>query len=287
VWSPNAITFANSSTVGFTPYGIFVNTNNTVYSPDRANGGIQVWSNNSINPTRTISGNLSSPYSIFVTSTGDIYVDNGGSNFRVAEWTLDSNTSVHVIYVNSSCSGLFVDTTNTLYCSMYHLNQVVKRWLDDNSTTLTVVAGTNVSGSEPDMLNQPYGIFVDINFDLYVADSGNDRIQLFGLGQSNGKTVAADPLSNTTIALNGPTGIVLDGNHSLFIVDRGNSRIIGSGPYGFRCLVGCHSPGSASNQLYQPTTLSFDSYGNMFVTDTGNNRTQKFIQLNNSDGKFL
>jgi hypothetical protein len=115
---------------------------------------------------------------------------------------------------------------------MYHLNQVVKRWLDDTSTTLTVIAGTNASGSAPDMLNQPYGIFVDINFDLYVADYGNDRIQLFGLGQSYAITVAGNSLSSTTITLDGPTGIVLDGNNYLFIVDRGNSRIVGSGPYG-------------------------------------------------------
>ncbi len=228
---------------------------------------------------------MSSPYSIFVTSTGDIYVDNEGSNFRVDKWTLDATTSVPVMYVNSSCLGLFVDTTNTLYCSMHNLSQVIKKWLNENSTTLTVVAGTNASGSEPDMLNQPYGIFVDINLDLYVADSGNDRIQLFGLGQSNAITVAGNSSSNTTIALNGPTGIVLDGDGYLFIVDSGNNRIVGSGPDGFRCLAGCDGNGSASNQLSQPFSLSFDIDGNMFVTDTLNGRIQKFILVTNSCGK--
>jgi sugar lactone lactonase YvrE len=119
-----------------------------------------------------------------------------------------------------------------------------------------------------------------------VADSGNDRIQLFGLGQSYAITVAGNSLSGTTITLNGPTGIVLDGDGYLFIVDRGNNRIVGSGPYGFRCLVGCYSPGKESNQLSQPFSLSFDIDGNMFVTDTGNNRIQKFVLLNNSLGKL-
>ncbi|CAF4342654.1 unnamed protein product, partial [Adineta steineri] len=46
-----------------------------------------------------------------------------------------------------------------------------------------------------------------------------------------------------------------------FIADYFNNRIVGSGPNGFRCLVGCSTvAGSASNQLYYPSSLSFDSY---------------------------
>jgi hypothetical protein len=63
-------------------------------------------------------------------------------------------------------------------------------------------------------------------------------------------------------------------------------RIVGSGPNGFHCLVGCSiSPGSASNQLNNPWSLSFDSYGNMFITDGGNNRIQKFVLSTNSCGR--
>ena len=70
-------------------------------------------------------------------------------------------------------------------------------------------------------------------------------------------------------------------------MDTGNNRIVGSGPNGFRCLVGCSgSGGSASNQLNSPETLSFDSYGNMFVTDWWNNRIQKFVLSTNSCGKY-
>jgi hypothetical protein len=137
------------------------------------------------------------------------------------------------------------------------------------------------------MLNTPYGIFVDTNFDLYVADYGNNRIQLFQSGQLSGITLAGATSLTTTITLNNPTGIVLDADKYLFIADNGNSRIIGSGPNGFRCLFGCFgSWGSASNQLYWPCSLSFDSYGNMFVTDLANSRLQKFILLNNTYGKY-
>ena len=156
---------------------------------------------------------------------------------------------------------------------MLYLHQVVKRMVEHDNSKLN----NNYRGHRHSMdhtanqLYNPHGIFVDINLDLYVADCNNNRIQLFRLGELNGITVAGSTTLNTTITLNnGPRGIVLDADNYLFIADGGNNRIVGSGPNGFRCLVGCfNSSGSASNQLNNPHTLSFDSYGNMFVTDWG------------------
>jgi hypothetical protein len=169
---------------------------------------------------------------------------------------------------------------------MFHNHQVVKKWLNDNTTTVTPAAGTGTNGSSSNMLYHPFGIFVDINFDLYVADYGNNRIQLFRSGQLNGITIAGGGLSSTTVTLNLPSGIVLDADKYLFIVDRNNHRIVGSGPNGFQCLVGCSGRGNASNQLLDPVALSFDIYGNMFVTDSSNNRIQKFLLSTNSCGKY-
>jgi hypothetical protein len=187
--------------------------------------------------------------------------------------------------VNSLCFGLFVDINDTLYCSMRDLDQVVKKWLKDNTTTLTIAGGTGTADSASNTLNYPLGIFVDINFDLYVADCHNHRIQLFRPGQLNGITVAGNGSLNTTITLKCPAGIALDADNYLFIVDHFNNRIVGSGPNGFQCLVGCSGVGSASNQLTYPLTLSFDGYGNMFVSDHINDRIQKFILSTNSCGK--
>jgi tripartite motif-containing protein 71 len=140
-----------------------------------------------------------------------------------------------------------------------------------------VVAGTGSPGSAPNQLSRPNGIFVNVNFDLYVADNSNNRIQKFSFGQWNGTTVAGDGTSNT-ITLGGPTAVALVADGYLFIVDNSNNRIVGSGPNGFRCLAACSgSSGSQSNQLMTPRSLSFDSYGNIFVTDT-----QKFLLLTTS-----
>ena len=183
------------------------------------------------------------------------------------------------------CSGLFVDVTNNLYCSQQDRHQVVTKSLSDPSIALSVVAGSGCPGSASQMLNSPAGIFVTISFDLYVADSKNDRIQLFRFGDINATTLVGKGTTGTFVIFR-PTGITLDADGYLFIVDQMNHRIIGSGPGGYRCVVGCsESGGTASDQLNQPFTMSFDSTGNIFVTDWGNDRIQKFILLNNSCGE--
>ena len=283
-WNSIATTFAKQSFVGQYPIGIFVNSNNSIYLPNRQTGQIHMWQNdNHLNSTKTISGSLSDPYSIFVTTNGDIYVDNGQFNGRVDKWIVENETWISVMNVTSPCFGLFIDIYENLYCSMFYNHRVDKKW--SNGTT-TIVAGTGVQGSQSDMLNHPWGIFVDINLDLYVADSGNNRIQLFRLNQRNGITVVGKESSKVTIELLYPTGIVLDGDRHLFIVDHGNNRIIGSDENGFRCIFGCSGYGHTNDKLYNPFSISFDSYGNIYITDRDNHRVQKIVK-NKPCSKFF
>jgi len=170
---------------------------------------------------------------------------------------------------------------------MSYEHQVVKRSLNDPQMTLIIVAaGTDKPGSGANDLNSPRGIFVDVNFDLYVADCENNRIQLFQLGELNGITVAGSTSPNPTINLQCPSGIVVDVEKNLFIADNNNNRIVGSSVNGFRCLVGCFGGGLLSNQLYGPFSLSFDRSGNMFVADRKNNRIQKFQYSETCFGKL-
>lgn len=260
--------------------------NNTVYLADSENHRVLVWSHNSPTPTRILRGNLSSPAGLFVTIDGDIYVDNGAKNGRIDKWTANDDNSVPVMHVNSSCFGLFVDIHDHLYCSLFDNHTIVKRKLTDPSMIGTQVAGNGTAGFAPTMLDSPVGIFVDTDLNLYVADMGNDRIQLFRSGEHYGITVAGRGSVNFTISLSMPSDVVLDGNKNLFIVDMDNDRILAQGPSGFRCIVGCTgSRGSSSNQLNWPRSLRFDSYGNMFVVDYSNHRLQKFLLSSNSCGE--
>jgi hypothetical protein len=74
-WNPNGTTVANSSTIGSYPYGIFINTENTIFVPNQDNGQIIVWPEGNIASTTIISGNLSNSSSLFVTTASEIYID--------------------------------------------------------------------------------------------------------------------------------------------------------------------------------------------------------------------
>ena len=283
-WKPNGITFYSVSPPDSIDYPVFVDINNKIYVVIGKNSTILVWHENSTNPTKIILGPRMVPFSLFVTSNGDIYMDDA-TNQRVHKWIAKTNSSVTVMKIKSSCFGLFVDTNDTLYCSISVGHQVVKRSLNDPEITSTsVVAGTGFPGSALDELKYPRGIFVDVNLDLYVADYQNDRVQLFRSGESNGITVAGSRSQNPTINLNYPAAIVLDAEKYLFILDYGNNRIVGSGLNGFRCLVGCYGKGSALHQLENPVSFSFDRSGNIFVADLSNKRFQKFEYLEKSCG---
>ncbi|CAF1000021.1 unnamed protein product [Adineta steineri] len=242
-----------------------------------------MWEEENISPAKIIQGNFTNPYSLFVTSDGDIYIDDGFKNGRVQKWMAETGTFVTVMNVNSSCFGLFVDINDTLYCSMYDHDQVVKRSLNDSvMSSNRVAAGTGIWGSDSNQFDRPGGIFVDVNLDLYVTDCNNDRVQLFQPGESNGITTAGSTSIKPTIILRCPIGIILDDEKYLFIADSGNDRIVGSGLNGFRCLVGCYGMGSQSNQLEYPVSFSFDRSGNIFASDRLNDRIQKFLLMKDS-----
>ena len=280
-WDPNAITIADSSTLGWTVTGLFVNTNNTVYATAFGLHSVLVWPEGSVNATQTIFTNLSASHSIFVTVGGDVYADNGNNNGRVEKWTMSTGTVTTAMIVNGPCGGVFVDIYDSLYCSQPGSHQVLKKTVDSDVNGSIVVAGNATTGVAPHLLNTPYGIFVHTDLSLYVADSNNDRIQLFRSGQLVGTAVVGNGAPGTII-LNHPDIVILDGAGYVFLIDQSNFRVVGSGANGFRCIFGCSGKnGSAANRLFWPFGLRFDSHGNLFVSDMYNNRIQKFLLARN------
>ena len=277
-WDQNATTVANQNQIGTLPFALFIDTNNSIYTINCDNGRILIWMNNSNDPNLILYTQLSSnSWSIFVTINGEIYAADNSSIKQI----IKPNQTITIANVPVTSWGIFVDINNTLYCSISDQHKVVKKWLNSNSSTMTTVAGTDSAGSASNLLNCPFGIFVDTNFDLYVVDTANNRIQLFRLGQINGITVAGSTSANPTISLNQPKNVILDGNKYLFITDD-NHRIIGSDENGFRCIVACSmSSGSTSDKLFYPRSIAFDSFGNLFVADTSNIRIQKFCLSTN------
>ena len=277
-WNENATTLADVNWVGHQPAAIFVNDQNAIYVANRENGYILIWKNGSSIPSQNISGNWSNPWSLFITTDGNIYVD---------KWASNTTYSVPVMNVKSSCTGLFVDMNDNLYCSSMNSHRVLKTALNDNKMLSITIAGTGCPGPVSNMLDHPHGIFVDNNFNLFVADTHNNRIQLFALNQSSGITVTGFG-GIVYFILNKPTSIVLDAGGSMFIVDSYNHRIIRSVPNGFKCLVGCSgNNGDKSNELNTPQKMAFDPNGNILVTDFNNHRIQRFLLDINSCGMSI
>jgi hypothetical protein len=279
-WNPCGVTILGSATLPNKPTRIFISKNNTFYVSSDNSGTVRSWIEGNLTPTRSVSGG----YGVFVAANDDVYLNNGAGN-QIIRWAVNATTAQLVLSTGGFCNGLFIDLNKTLYCCVETTHQVFTKSLDDPTDTRRIVAGTGCDGGGPTMLKYPYGIFVHVNFTLYVADSSNNRIQRFGPGQLNGTTVAGSTAPGT-INLWYPRGVTLDGDGYLFIVDSNNHRIVGSGPNGFRCVASClGSSGGTSKDLSYPRSMSFDSSGNIWVADYLNRRIQKFVLTGDSCGR--
>lgn len=93
----------------------------------------------------------------------------------------------------------------------------------------TIIAGTGVAGNSNQQLRYPYGLYLDENNSyLYIADLGNNRIQLYRLGVSlNGTTVAGgNGQGSGSQQLYQPYGVcVSKKTGDIYIADRFNHRI--------------------------------------------------------------
>ena len=244
-----------------------------------------MWLEGSTSPTVAIVTNYTQSNALFVSTTKDIYIESGTQCCGFDVWRQNANSSFISVSVGEHCYGLFMPTNDSLYCSLRDSNRVFKILIINNDYQVTTVAGTGCAGYLPNMLHYQHGVFVTGNFDLYVADTNNHRIQLFRAGQLNGITMAGIQTSGTAQLYN-PTAVLLDADEYLFILDSNNHRIVGSGPDGFRCVIGCgNAGGSASYQLSAPLSMAFDRHGNIWVADTGNGRIQKFDLSANTCGK--
>ena len=129
------------------------------------------------------------------------------------------------------------------------------------------------SGSEAGQLKSPGDVAIDSAGNVWVADTGNDRIQKYNPkgefllqfgspGSGNGQ-------------LDAPSGIAIGGAGNVWVADTGNDRIQkfnGQGEF----LAKFGSSGSGFTQFDEPVGLAFPKTGLavIFVADRGNDRVQ-------------
>ncbi len=136
------------------------------------------------------------------------------------------------------------------------------------------------AGSGDGQFTNPGQIAKDSSNNIYVVDSGNNRVQKFDNNGNYLSQFGSGGSGDGQFAT--PLGIVIDNSDNIYVADSGNNRIQkfnSSGGY----IGEFGSTGSGDGQFNFPTGMSLDSSGNIYVADTGNSR----IQIFNSSGNYL
>ena len=128
--------------------------------------------------------------------------------------------------------------------------------------------------------SDPSGVAVDSSGNVYVADSGNKRIQKFN--SAGGFITKWGSSGSGDGQFSYPCGVAVDSSGNVYVADTSNQRIQkfnSSG--GFITKWGSY--GSGDGQFSNPYGVAVDSSGNVYVADSGNRRIQKFMLFNVAD----
>ncbi|MBV6341164.1 FG-GAP-like repeat-containing protein [Candidatus Magnetobacterium casense] len=146
--------------------------------------------------------------------------------------------------------------------------------------TYDFVTSWGTLGTADGQFYLPYSVAADDVGNIYVADSGNNRIQKFA---NNGTFLTKWGSKGTNNGqFNAPYAIASDFSGNVYVTDSSNNRIqkfSSSGAY----IKQWGSKGTGNGQFDLPTGIAVDASGNVYVAEFGNARVQKF----NSNGVFL
>ena len=164
------------------------------------------------------------------------------------------------------------------------------------SGTLSTLAGNGTTGFIGDggaatsaNLNQPTAAVI-AGGNLYIADQVNSAIRVVSNGTIN--TFAGDEVSGysgdggkaTAAQLASPVGVAVDSSGNVYIADTGNHLVRKVSTSGVITTFagtpgtsgyGGDGGGATGGFLNKPTGLAFDSAGNLYIADTGNNVIRK------------
>jgi DNA-binding beta-propeller fold protein YncE len=144
------------------------------------------------------------------------------------------------------------------------------------SAALSLGAPFGTAGSAPGQFNGASGVAVDQNGDIYVADTGNSRVEEFAPDHAYLRTIGAPG------QLSHPEGVAVDGQGDLFVADTAHDQVVRFAA-GSLQATSWGSAGALDGQFSAPAGVTVDADGNVYVADTGNARVQKFTNT----GGFL
>jgi uncharacterized protein (TIGR03437 family) len=221
---------------------------------------------------------------VITTVAGDGRLGFGGDNGSATKAQLGHPTSIAL------------DAAGNLYI-VDNLNNRIRKV--SNGIITTVAGGgsavnrdgglaTNAQLAIADINNGGSGVAVDLNGNLYIADSGNHRIRRVSNGiittvaGTGTRGFSGDSAPATAAQLNQPSGIALDSAGNLYIADTFNLRIrkvtngtittiAGNGAQGIAVENG---PATAAPLNYPGGGVAVDRSGNVYFVDVNNFRVR-------------
>ncbi len=131
--------------------------------------------------------------------------------------------------------------------------------------------------------NEPWGVAVDSEGLVYVADTWNLRIQKFSADGTFLSKWGSFTHEGMGYQFYGPRAIAIDSRDRIFVADTGNKRITVYDPEG-NYLMEIGQPGFDYGQFDEPVGLGLGPDGRLYVADTWNRRIQVFQEV---QGEFV
>jgi len=140
-------------------------------------------------------------------------------------------------------------------------------------------------GDGPDKFARPMGVALDAEGRFYVADTGNSRVEVYGVTGGSPKLVAASlapPTLDKPLTMDEPAGVAVGPKGRVYVSDSGRDRVQVFSPEG-ELLATMGKKGTGPGELSNPRGVAVDDGGFVYVADSGNKRVVVYDPSGNFD----